>query len=109
MMGGVIFEGFGAALSRPAGTVLTMSVSRSGAGSAAPTGLPANLLASVLIALGGFALLAAAVLFFFMRRHPAAPPADRALQAFIVEQIAELDALYEQGKIDPAAYQERRD
>lgn len=109
MMGGVIFEAYSAALSQPAGYVLTAVLTRSTANDVVSTSVPTSLIASVLIALGGVALLGAAVLMYRIRRTPPVPREAEALRGFMVEQIAELDALHEQGKIDPAAYAERRD
>ncbi len=104
MMGGVIFEGYSAELSQPASESVSFSITRVAVNNSSTP--PTNLLSSVLIALGGLTLLGAAILFYVVRRQPA--PASGELREFIIEQIAELDRLYEQTKIDPAAYQDRR-
>jgi hypothetical protein len=103
-MQGMVFQGYAATLSLAAGEVLSFSVAGSPTGQIAGIPTP-NLLAYGLIAIGSLSLLVAAALYYFGRRMPAS---NQQLREVIIEQIAELDELHTQGKIDPGAYQERR-
>jgi mono/diheme cytochrome c family protein len=104
-MGGAAFQGYGATVSLPAGTMLTYSISGSAGGGGAA--VSNNLLAYVLIAVGSLSILAAAAFYYLGRRTPAYAGNEQ-LRDIIIEQMAELDDLNAQGKIDPDAYEAQR-
>lgn len=105
-LGGTVFQGYGATLSLTAGDVLNFSVAGSPANQTAAVLTP-NLLAYALIAIGSLSFVVAATLYYFGRRMPTATSRYQ-IREVILEQIAELDELHAQGKIDSEAYQERR-
>lgn len=101
-MDGTVFQSYGGTLELPAGGAVRFTVAGSMTG-AVRSGVTPNLLAYGLIAVGGLSLLAAAIIYALGRRQPAQPVTD-----FIMEQIAALDDLHAQGKIEDIAYLEQR-
>jgi hypothetical protein len=105
-MGGTVFQGYGASLSLAAGDALSLTVTGAPASQNAAVPTP-NLLAYALIAIGSLSLLVAAALYYLGRRTPVAA-SNQQLTEVLIEQIAELDELHAQGKIETGAYEERR-
>ena len=108
--GDTTFKTYGASLSLNPSESLRYQVS--GDTTSSQTGaLPTNsLLAYVLIALGGGAILASAIIFRFGDRLTLGKKGQVGGDAanMLVGQIAVLDELHEAGKIDEETYQQRR-
>ena len=108
--GDTTFKTYGASLSLNPTEALRYRVSGSTTSSEAAA-LPTNsLLAYVLIALGGVAILASAIIFRFGDRLAIGRKGQVGGDAanMLVGQIAELDELHAAGKIDEETYQQRR-
>jgi hypothetical protein len=107
-MAGNVYEIHGATRSLPAGDAVRFSVNAVTAGDLNGILASSNLLPFILITIGSLSLLVAAALYYFGRRIPATTASNKQLSEILIEQIAELDELHEQGQIDPTAYQEQR-
>jgi hypothetical protein len=105
-MGNLVVETYGADLSLPAGATLGYEISGSAANQTTVS-QPNNLLPYVLIAAGSLSILVSAALYYLGRRTPPAA-GDTRLKQMLVEQIAELDELNQNGQIDAAAYKVQR-
>jgi len=106
-MGSLVVEAYGAELSLPAGEVLSFEISGSAATESAVV-QPNNVLPYAFIAAGSLFILVAAALFYFGRRLPTRAGEDQRLRQMLIEQIAALDDLNQNGQIDPKAYAVRR-
>jgi hypothetical protein len=102
---GVPAQDFGATLSLAAGDMLNFSILNAASNLNNQATAP-NLLAYALIALGSLALLGAAVIYTIGRRTSTAN--SDLIREIIAEQIAALDDLHAQGKIETAAYEAQR-
>lgn len=112
-MGNTTFSTYGTDLPLPAGQTIAFDVSGASATAAGTAAAAPNLLPYVLIAAGSISILVAAILFYLGRRMPAAAPAptapDQAMKQMLIDEIAALDDLHEQGKIEEKAYSRRRE
>jgi hypothetical protein len=106
-MGNLVMETYGGDLSLPAGAILSYEISGSTA-SQTVVSQPNNLLPYALIAAGSLSILVSAALYYFGRRTPSPAGADDRLRQVLIEQIAELDELNQNGQIDAAAYTAHR-
>jgi mono/diheme cytochrome c family protein len=104
-MGGVVFQTYGGNLALSAGANLRYSITQSAGFNTIFSG---NILAYVFIGVGSLAILGAALLYFYERRFPRLSANNQQLVDVLIEQIAELDDMYQKKQINSKAYQAQR-
>jgi mono/diheme cytochrome c family protein len=110
---GATLDAYGGALTVPAGSTLEFAVIGGRQTSTSSSGGDRSLLAGVLMGIGLVMLVGSGFLFWRSRRGSAAPVAvstpDLDPVDDLMQQMAALDVLYEEGKIQEKAYRKKRD